>query len=508
MKPAVLLVNPPICKPSEPPAGIARLAGALRMHGIACHVLDAGLECLLWLLEQQTAADDTWTRRARSARLSHLEALRDPSLYRSPNRYRRAVSDLNRLAAVNSYPAEPGAGLADFNDRRFSALSSIDLLAAARQPEASTFHGWFGVRLLPMLDGIDTVGISICYLSQAVSAFAMIGFIRHTRPDIRIIAGGGLVTSWISRPGWKNPFSGLIHELVAGPGEERLLRFCGIEHDGGHAVVPDYDGFSLGRYLSPGMVLPYSAASGCWWNRCSFCPERAEGNRYAPVGAARAADELRRLTVRHRPALIHLLDNAVSPSLLATLADDPPGAPWYGFARFGDQLDDPGFCRRLARSGCVMLKLGLESGDQQVLDRLDKGIDLAVASRVLVNLHEAGIAVYCYLLFGTPEEDQAAACRTLDFTVRHHQAITFLNLALFNMPAHGAETARYETAPFYDGDLSLYTSFRHPLGWERRQVRNFLEKEFKRHPAVSPILRNDPPVFTSNHAAFFALFNK
>jgi hypothetical protein len=35
-------------------------------------------------------------------------------------------------------------------------------------------------------------------------------------------------------------------------------------------------------------------------------------------------------------------------------------------------------------------------------------------------------------------------------------------------------------------------------------MRKFLDNEFKKHPAVSAILKNAPPVFTSNHAAFFA----
>jgi len=34
-------------------------------------------------------------------------------------------------------------------------------------------------------------------------------------------------------------------------------------------------------------------------------------------------------------------------------------------------------------------------------------------------------------------------------------------------------------------------------------VRRFLDHEFRREPAVAAILRNDPPLFTSNHAPFF-----
>jgi hypothetical protein len=34
-------------------------------------------------------------------------------------------------------------------------------------------------------------------------------------------------------------------------------------------------------------------------------------------------------------------------------------------------------------------------------------------------------------------------------------------------------------------------------------VRRFLEGEFKRHPAIAAIVRNDPPYFSSNHAPLF-----
>ena len=154
-----------------------------------------------------------------------------------------------------------------------------------------------------------------------------------------------------------------------------------------------------------------------------------------------------------------------------------------------------------------MLKLGIESGDQDVLDRLQKGINVEKASIVLSNLKEAGISTYVYLIFGTPAEKKAGARKTLEFTVKHRDSIDFLNLAIFNMPICGVPIPGIETRSFYDGDLSLYTDFTHPDGWDRKRVRLFLENEFRRHPAVSAILKNDLPVFTSNHAPFFVMGN-
>jgi hypothetical protein len=106
-------------------------------------------------------------------------------------------------------------------------------------------------------------------------------------------------------------------------------------------------------------------------------------------------------------------------------------------------------------------------------------------------------------LFGTPAEDEAAARRTLAFTVSHSDKIGFLNLALFNLPLNSPDRGTIATRDFYKGDLSFYQDFEHPRGWNRSRVRGFLDKTFKKHPQIARIIRRDPPVFTSNHAPFF-----
>lgn len=266
---------------------------------------------------------------------------------------------------------------------------------------------------------------------------------------------------------------------------------------------PDYRGLPLADYLAPGLILPYAASSGCYWRKCSFCPEKAECNPYHNLTPELVLAQISLLKAQTGPALLHFLDNAISPALMRALIAKPPGLNWYSFARVGVELADPEFCRALRSSGCVMLKLGLESGDQRVLDAMDKGIDLDMVAKALSNLEKAGITTYVYLLFGTPTESLTEARRTLEFTVKHSSAITFLNLAIFNMPLGSPDAAELAVSDFYEGDLSLYTDFEHPLDWHRQDIRRFLDREFKRHPAIGPILHRDPPLFTSNHAAFF-----
>jgi len=503
----IVLIHPPVAKPCEPPAGIARLAGALGLHGVEYHLLDANIEGLLHLLRVHVPAkraDDAWTKRALRNRLHNLAAIKDKAICGNLDRYKRAVNDLGRaLAAVS--PQDVALGLADYGHRKLSPLRSVDLLAAAEKPESNPFYSYFRSRLhdLFMRKEPAAAGISVNYLNQALCAFAMIGFIRREFPDLKVILGGGLVTSWLKNPGWKNPFSGMVDELVAGPGEYRLLELLGTGTAHGKYSRPDYRYLPCNDYLSPGFILPYSASTGCYWNKCGFCPEKAGGSPYLPIPVKRVILDLKALAEKTSPSLVHLLDNAISPSLLDALATENIGIPWYGFARIDGNLSDPAFCGALKRSGCAMLKLGIESGDQSVLDTMHKGISVETASVVLKNLKKAGIGTYVYLLFGTPAETEAGAIKTLDFILKHSDCINFLNLAIFNMPLCGANYAGIETRDFYEGDLSLYTDFVHPLGWDRRRVRLFLEKKFRREPAISGILKNEPPLFTSNHAPFF-----
>ena len=501
----VLLIHPPVVRPCEPPPGIARLSGALKRHGVGYEIIDANLEGLLFLSQRPLEARDTWTRRAVARVDRNLGALMKPATYRNLDRYKQAVFELNRVLNLQDQSGNTEVSLANYQDRNLSPVKSSDLIRAFESPEKNPFFPYFEKRLSEAIkdDPPRLAGFSLNFLSQALCTFAMIGALRRLDPTIRIILGGGLITSWMRRPGWRNPFEGIIDGLVSGEGEAALLSILDMEYTGGPGNS-DFDKFLPLPYLSPGFILPYSASSGCYWRRCAFCPEQAEANPYRPIVPSQVVSQLKSLIRLLRPAMIHFTDNALSPALLKALCREPCTLPWYGFVRITRHLADPDFCNALKRSGCVMLQIGLESGSQKVLDGFSKGIDLKIAQKVLENLKHAGIAAYVYLLFGTPWETEADAAKTLDFTVRLSEAITFLNLAIFNLPAFGPQKDGLDTMPLDTGDLFLYRRFEHPKGWDRQHIRRFLDKKFRRHKAIAPILRNDPPVFTSNHAPFFA----
>ncbi len=520
---SVLLVYPPTVRACEPPAGIAMLAGALRAAGVGCRLWDANLEGQLALIREfpASAAADTWTKRAARDRGGHLRRMCGGTAFDNLDTYRRIVGDLDRLLEKGPWSCSGRhLGLVDATDDRLQPTRSSDLLRAAGQPLDDPYVTALRPRLEEILNEENprVIGISLNYLSQALSTFAFAGLIRCIAPQVRLVVGGGLVTTWMSRPGWRSPFDGLFDDMVPGPGGAALVKIAkniiNSDVDSGPPASANtddipwdaaFDLLPVRDYFSPGMILPVSASSGCYWRRCSFCPEKAEGNAWRPAAPGTLLQSVRGMAERMGPRMIHWLDNALSPAFLRALIEAPPGIPWFGFTRFEPFLAEPGVAEGLGRSGCAMLQLGLESGDQDVLDALGKGIRLDVAEDILGKLHRAGIGTYVYLLFGTPAEDEAAARRTLDWVARHAGTIDFLNLAIFNLPAHAEEAAGLEVRQFSEGDLPLYLEFAHPRGWNRGAVRRFLELEFRRAEPIRPVLRRDPPFFTSSHAPFFCV---
>jgi len=499
----MLLIFPPLAKACEPPAGISRIKGFLDGNNQHCSLWDANLEAQLYLLDRTQAPSDTWSKRAWNNLQKNLTALQTPSLYTNSDRYERAVRDVNRVLAQSCTGTDATINLADYQDAKLSPHQSADLLLSAKEYRNNIFFPFYQTQLSLRLKNYngEWIGISLNYLSQALSAFALAGYIKEEYPELKIVIGGGLITSWLQSPGWLNPFAKLFDKMIAGQGEIPLLNILTKgTTPATRSHSPDYNELQLDSYMAPGRIVPFSASTGCYWNRCSFCPEKAEGNPYSKLSSDQCMDDLQNLVKKFKPNLIHLLDNAVAPSLMRHMINSPLGVDWYGFARVSPELSDPVFCKNLRESGCVMLKLGIESGSQQVLDAMDKGIKLDLVEKALHALYKSGIATYVYLLFGTPAESIKEARKTLEFTIRNSKTITFLNLAVFNLPRNSAETDTLTIKNFSSGDLGLYFDFHHPKKWGRKAVRHFLTTEFKPDPAIRPILQRDPPFFTSNHA--------
>ena len=222
---SILLIHPPVAKPSGPPAGIARLAGALKNHNVPCTVIDANIEGLHHLLRTLPKPSDTWSRRACRHLDKHLQAIRSIQTFAHPDVYRRAVSDLNRLLFLAGKEKHVRPGLADYQDKQLAPVRSNDLIHAASRPECNPYFDYFRDRVIPAVEHTQAtlVGISISYLSQALCAFALIGLLRRQSQDLKIVLGGGLVTSWQRHSQWIRGLEGWVDRIVARPGRSGVI---------------------------------------------------------------------------------------------------------------------------------------------------------------------------------------------------------------------------------------------------------------------------------------------
>ena len=526
----VLLINPPAGKPSEPPLGLAVLLGHLRSQGLTADAIDANLDACLFLLDEDRlrraagANPPTALRRAVKHAARSLALLRSPAACVLFDRYQSAVHHLD--GALSAYRGAAGNERLSLGDYRHDGLSEFvpeDLERASRGEVGILFDDYFRTVLLPRIAGAAPrlLALSVNYLHQALPAFALAGLLRRTFPEIPVVGGGGLFSSWRSLLREEDLRFSAFSRIVFGPGEVSLTALAEgragadyfLEDGATLAFAPDFSFADLDAYLSPVPVLPVSASRGCYWRRCLFCPEAASPTH--PYGAFPGAfvELLRGLATRYGVHHFHLTDNALPVGILQELAAQPQamaGLGWHGFVRFEKELLDRDFVRGLAASGCRMLQLGLESGSQAVLDRLQKGTRIDEVARMLDNLHGAGIRTYVYIMLGTPGETEEDAELTLRFLEAQGAKIDYLNLAIMNLPRESqllldpAAAGIAASAPLgEDAPLGLYRSFVSSTGWGRSEARRFLRQKLLGSPIIRAAVNRVPPGFTSNHAFLF-----
>ncbi|MDZ4186439.1 MAG: radical SAM protein [Desulfuromonadales bacterium] len=522
----ILLIQPPATKAVEPPLGLAILAGTLRAQGFSVATLDANLSATLALLAPESAAraagaePPTNVRRALKQATASLALVRSTAALTSFPRYATALHHLHTLLGLYGGKGER-LTLGDYEYEAFSPFAPAALKQLAAGSVTTLFHQHFAGEIVPAVlsRAPRIIAFSINYRHQLLPAFELAGMLRRALPSAILVAGGGMITSWQRVLSAGEIHLPLFDHLIFGPGEEPLARLAG---GGAHdylligteiAFSPDFSELPLHDYLSPRPVLPIATSRGCYWGKCRFCPEAAAPTHPYRSGAAVGfPDRLLALAARTGVRDFHLTDNAIPVPTLKALADrqaELHDIRWHGFVRFERALLDPALVAGLAKSGCTLLQLGLESGSQAVLEQMDKGTKLTEAAQILESLRVAGIASYVYVMTGIPGETAADAALTRRFLLDHAEKIGFLNLALMNLPRDASLLEQAGDYAIASADLldsttplGLYRSFSSSTDWGRNEARRFLA-ELKREPAIRAILQRTPPWLTSNHAFFF-----
>jgi len=89
------------------------------------------------------------------------------------------------------------------------------------------------------------------------------------------------------------------------------------------------------------------------------------------------------------------------------------GISWIAFSRV-NTIDDE-LVEHMQRAGCKKISFGLESGDQQILDRMRKKQTLDQCRQAVATVRRHGIPVHASFMLGNVGETAASIRRTIDF---------------------------------------------------------------------------------------------
>ncbi len=174
--------------------------------------------------------------------------------------------------------------------------------------------------------------------------------------------------------------------------------------------------YFIGYLLHPYISL--YTGRGCK-SRCTFClwPQTVGGHRYRVRSPQHVADEIRQCQKMFPQVREYFFDDD-------TFTDDLPRAE--AIAKELGKLGVTWSCNAKANvprstlkvlkdNGLRLLLVGYESGNQQILHNIKKGMLIDVARRFTKDCHELGIKIHGTFILGLPGEDQNTIKETIKF---------------------------------------------------------------------------------------------
>ncbi len=226
---------------------------------------------------------------------------------------------------------------------------------------------------------------------------------------------------------WRNPQGALVHNP-----ERKILE----DMDSLPMVSPvyrrdlDYRKYFIG-YLKHPYVSIYTGR-GCK-SRCTFClwPQTVGGHRYRTRSVGHVIEEIRYIQASF-PGLKEIFFDD------DTFTDNLPRAE--AIARELGKLGVTWSCNAKANvpretlkvlkdGGLRLLLVGYETGNQQILHNIKKGMLIDVAKRFTKDCHELGIAIHGTFILGLPGETTETIQETIRFAIETNPHTVQVSLA-------------------------------------------------------------------------------
>ncbi|MDO8740865.1 MAG: radical SAM protein [Candidatus Woesearchaeota archaeon] len=381
--------------------------------------------------------------------------------------------------------------------------SRTGLLQVAQQKERNLFYEYFRTEVLPSLEGVNLVGLSVSDQKQLVPTMVLASVIKEQYPDTKVVIGGNIITrnyDVLSQDNELNRrlfdhFDYLVHhegEVAIKELVERLKEGKAVEgvpkliyRDGGrikenlrfvvenvNAIpAPDLDDLvAQGNHWTPELVIPYLIGRGCDWGGCNFCDipagydgsrtrmEKVTGKKFEVEGSTgkrrvqdldKVIEDLRDLKERYSTKYFSFGDEELAGDSLRDFVDkileSDLDIEWECYGRIEDIYLDKDFCKRLREAGCRFIQFGIESASQKVLDTSNKGYKSGLTGRVLRNTYETGIMNHAFILIGLPDDSIIEASRLITFLEETAQYITTMKPIMYKVSKWSPMALKPET---------------------------------------------------------------
>ena len=206
-----------------------------------------------------------------------------------------------------------------------------------------------------------------------------------------------------------NPERGLVDKL------DQLPSVLPIYHRDLH-IENYYVGYLLHPYIS------FYTGRGCP-GRCTFClwPQTIAGHQYRTKGAQTVLREVATYKDLFPQVQEWFFDDDTFTADRQRAIEISKGMKklnltWSCNARANVDYDT---LKQLRANGLRLLVVGLESGNQEILNRIKKGVKLETAREFMKNCHRLGIKVHGTFIIGLPIETQ----ETIEETIRFAQEL-------------------------------------------------------------------------------------
>lgn len=481
----IALIFPTGTDPRSPHLALPCLAAVLRKAGIDTELIDLDIDGLLSVLKpnfiteagarlrkssKASGKEDAGLRRLLGLSevlpdrvTDALAILHDRESFYDPIKFQTArdtIFDcLDLISAASTAQVRYNIFPIGYEVEGIDIHSLKDLIKVTADPTANLFADYWEASVFPNLQTRtpDLIGITITNRQQIIPGLMLA---RQLRQRGHFVVIGGTVYTKFATQLAKLPafFEYFADGVVVYEGETALLElvtqlqaerdfskvpnYLYLENgsvrftqnyveDLSLLPTPDFTGLPLHGYLTPEPVLPLIFGKGCYFNRCKFCDipyinhisKKSYRIRPLELIAADILDLHRLFNCRH----FEFTDEALSAKLLEGLADALPPYQDHRFCFVGYARLEPSFtlrcCQKLAQMGMKKLFFGLESGAQETLDHMDKGIRVTDVPTVLKNCSDAGIYFHIFSIVGFPEESENSARKTCRFFQENNSII-------------------------------------------------------------------------------------